>query len=858
MGKYGVKICNIQASTLYETNIGVRDHFEYKRAMFTNSLLLDFLQDNGLKMHGKNVTRDIICLDFKWGTRSYKQELHHLRKISKQAKLAKDNIKRKKIIKIYKEARSNKSKYTKLTKEELRNYYYVNGVDVSYIKKNKNGDIEKEIKIHYKMLFRSTGKAKKGSCMFIKSSLYKKAYNFLTMGINIPKKNAPVVEINGYMPLAASTIIDKIQINPKNILILKDIDSLFKTKVVSVETDENRHCIAKTIDNYMVKNTMFDGQALIDHSIFPEWADGYILLRHHFTKMATVDTEIQLFFRDYFMDDYENAVVVDMFGNDHYAKDIQLITTENAMKWIKFDVSYEYWCEKVFENECNFGIVKTAHNSKLGDFQRMSYQMVNTLDIGIMEDIVKDSVDYVTELKTNENIFLDYLERNKNFSNDHEVLIALVKQNKEFLRCDYFRSRKKRIIRTYVDNLKSGKIIQDADNLVLIGSPYAMLLHSVGENVDKDDTLSVEDGAIQCYTERFKHDELLAGFRSPHNSPNNTIPLHNVISEKMRKYFNFGNLIMAVNVNSTDIQDRANGCDFDSDQIYCTNQPKIVTCVYEYYKKFPTIVNNIQREKNNYDNCFEHYSLIDNNLAISSTIIGESSNLAQLALTYTYNFDDTKYEDYVCILSVLAQVAIDSAKRRFDVDLDQEIKRIKKDMELQEHGLPEFWGAIKDVNKKRINKNLICPMNYLCRMKIPEFKPETATLPISHFFVKFQLVGSRRKCKKVEWLIEKYSLDLYNFNIDLTESENNKIDYLLLRSDFDKLIEDINKTYISKNYLGLMSWLIDRAFVITATLKRTNSQFESRIEKNKSILLKTLFDINPKNLLEVFNSGHEN
>ena len=73
-----------------------------------------------------------------------------------------------------------------------------------------------------------------------------------------------------------------------------------------------------------------------------------------------------------------------MFGNEHYVKDIKIITTDNAMKWIKFNKTYEYWCEKVNENDCMFGIVKTAHKSKLGGVQKMSYQMVNSLDNKIM------------------------------------------------------------------------------------------------------------------------------------------------------------------------------------------------------------------------------------------------------------------------------------------------------------------------------------------------------------------------------------------------------------------------------------------------------------------------------------------
>lgn len=52
--------------------------------------------------------------------------------------------------------------------------------------------------------------------------------------------------------------------------------------------------------------------------------------------------------------------------------------------------------------------------------------------------------------------------------------------------------------------------------------------------------------------------------------------MHNILSDEMRKYFNLGKQILAVNVRNTDIQDRANGCDFDSDSFYVTNQKDIV------------------------------------------------------------------------------------------------------------------------------------------------------------------------------------------------------------------------------------------------------------------------------------------
>ena len=323
MSIYGIKIKNIEASTLFEYNNGVRDHYEYKDAMFSNSLFSKYLIENGLKIWKEDSTRDIICLEFNFGSRSFIDEVTHLKKLAEQARIEykiaksqgyktqiiKKRNKRKKISQLYKEAQKQKESYEKHSKEEIREILYENGVYVEYITRKKSGEISKREKIHYKMLYRSTGKAKKGSCMFICDRLYKRAVNFLYMGIRLPKNNAPIVEISAYASLVSSAIIGEIKINPKNILILKDIDKPFNTNVISIETDNNKHCFARHINDYTLKNTLFDGQALIDSSIFPAWGNGYILLRHHFCKMAAFSTNIQLFFKDYFGENYLTASV---------------------------------------------------------------------------------------------------------------------------------------------------------------------------------------------------------------------------------------------------------------------------------------------------------------------------------------------------------------------------------------------------------------------------------------------------------------------------------------------------------------------------------------------------------------------
>lgn len=574
MSQYGLKILNYMAGSIWGVSQGTRYAYDTTPAMLTNSLFLDYMKENGLKIYKDVSTRDIICIDFQYGSRTFNDEMKHLKKMAikaridykkakgqgHQAQINKAYKRRKSIEQLYQQALQNKDKYIKKTKEELRIDYYTNGVDIKYPKYNKRTKEWDEEVIHYVMLYRSPGKAKKGSVMFIRKQLYKKAHQFLTMGIKISKKNSPIVEIGAYQSLITSSIEGKVTIPPEDILVLKDVDSFFNTNVISIEIDNNKHCKSVPKENYEVSNTLFDGQALIDESVFPDWGDGYILLRQHFFKAAAFCTKIQTFFRDYFGEDYDTATVTDMFGNKHLVKDIKMITTDNACKWLKFkDITYEYWSDKVHDLRNEFGIVKTAHRSKMGDMQRMSYQMVNAMSVDDMDNILADTKKYIIELKNNDEVFFEFLKRNANFMSDYEVLLALCKHNPEFVKSDYFRQRRSTIIQNYLLDIKTGHIVQNGDNLVIVGSPYAMLLHSVGEDVEKDPTFKTEEGTIQCYTARFKDGEYLAEFRSPFNSCHNLGYLHNVYHPIWDKYFNLGRQIIAINMLHTDFQDRNNG-----------------------------------------------------------------------------------------------------------------------------------------------------------------------------------------------------------------------------------------------------------------------------------------------------------
>lgn len=175
-----------------------------------------------------------------------------------------------------------------------------------------------------------------------------------------------------------------------------------------------------------------------------------------------------------------------------------------------------------------------------------------------------------------------------------------------------------------------------------------------------------------------------------------------------------------------------------------------------------------------------------------------------------------------------------------------------------------FWKPIKQYNDGRyikkkkntsgyFNEDLKCPMNYLYNHNFNVPTKRSATLPMETFFVKYPLDMSRKKSRKVEDLIEKYSWDIYAYNTSKTNDSNE--DYLLLRDDFEEMIEDIKQINISKNYLGLMSWLIDRAFMISPNIQKDKTVIQSKLWKNKALLLKTLYMVNPKQLLKCFSGN---
>ena len=834
---------------LYDVNLGTRDYFTYTDAMLNNSLFSEFLKRNGLNVYRRKQdqefskdesTRDIVCLDFDFGSRSYEEECKRLSKLL-DGELSDES--RERIEAALEKIESRKELYSEKKRGEIRDLFYNEGVDITYKTKNKDGSLKKQQTIHYEMLFRTSAKAKLGQVIFINSKLYKKAYDWLTIGLGdkMQKDNAKIVEMSAYAPLTTSTIIGTIHIPVEDILILKDQDSFFETIADVVRAEEyvdsrgrtKKKCVVSR-ENTKVKNTLWDGMGLIEcdpeYLRLPDYINGMALMRNHLFKVCCVKTRLQKFFKDWCSEngyDYETHQVQDMFGNWRYLKDIKLITTDNATKFKKFvdimggtpEKAYDYWCDRIRADGCVWGIVKTDHESKLGKYQQLSYQMVNTLPCSKddVKTIAQDSIDYVELIKSDNDEFEKFLRKNANEINHYNMLADMYEHNNKFAESTWFREEKRKIISNYVHKLRKGKIFVEGDNLTVFGNPYALLLYAVGEDWRDDPTFQKEEECIQCYTPRFNSGEYLGAFRNPQNSPNNICYLHNVYSKYFERYFEFSNNIMAVNCIETDIQDRANGMDFDSDFMLVTNQKEIVKSAKICYENYPTVVNALKESGITYNNTKTDYAVMDNKFSGSQMGIGWSSNLAQLAMTYYWTEGAKEepdkrllkeYYDNFTILAVLAQVQIDSCKRSFEIDGEEEIKRISKlpcmsmtktieaddgKIKTIKCDFPEFMKYTRDIpytkdgkelpyetvskNKRklrnRINEDLQCPMNWLEEWldKIQNIS-NTNTVPTKEFFIKMQGRPNDRQMSAIMNLVKEYDDCVKSSNISPPKTDD--------------------------------------------------------------------------------------
>lgn len=455
---------------------------------------------------------------------------------------------------------------------------------------------------------------------------------------------------------------------------------------------------------------------------------GFILLRNHFFKTAVFNTNLQDYFAERFKGE-ENPVIYDSFGNPFNPKKVMMVTTRNSVKIFKFaDIICAYcvperektrlhelqeklecaneneekslkrelkkeqerltwnWYRKKIKNQ-KFGCCKTEHKSKFGDKQQLWYQVIGSLNFNKDElaALAKNQIDEINLMKEHVAWFKRQMGLRVNENVGNTMMIELLQVNDDVARTKWYVDYKRSQIASIIKRLVAGKLqIKNSDFCTLVANPYEMLRASCGDAIE-----SSIINEFECYCTRYKDGEELYGMRSPHICTGNNALLKNTYRDEW-KWFNFTDNILIINFwgKGAFLSPTWNGSDTDSDTAFIGNNHIILKKVKEALEKgnYLIPINAIPQTTKKYEFNNEEMAKVDGQLC--NDFIGKICNLARDLQSLYFHLlntgtDENKkkylpmmYDD-ICILEVLSNVAIDSAKRRYEVNVESEMKKIK-------------------------------------------------------------------------------------------------------------------------------------------------------------------------------------
>ena len=590
--------------------------------------------------------------------------------------------------------RSENGKIVKI--RQLREYFYENGFHIDGI--------------HYVRYKRSAGSSREGKCLFIDERLYKAMAKWSECGLK-PKMNLASWE--SYKALSLSSIKGTVKFPLEGILFVPDYKSTFTDEVISVEVQDGT--LTSAHKQTEITNDIWDGESLLDESVFRgNYADKHmLLLRNKFFKSCAFRTKLQKWFQD------KNITLKELKSRGFvtFATDINqivMVTTPNSLKYLKFaggftERNIRNWMENINDT---FGVVKWDKSTRFfhGKMVQSSYQLLNTLGLTETQaaELLQPSIDYISLLRKDVDFmryhFTDAFARKKDdeepvrpdgIADRADVIFTLMHKCPHFDETELYANFRNDVVKSLKERLKRGHILLNGTNATLFGNGPELLKYIAGDEIISE----LHSGQIYC--KRFADKTKLLCARSPHITMGNLYSAENSTQGEIWNYFDLGENIVCVNAIGENIQQRLNGCDYDSDTMLLTDDKLLVETAEKYKDLFKVPVCKIETVKK------ENQTLPELDHDTSNNKIGEIVNLSQKLNSLIWDkihkgeSEEKIKEIYgdVCKLAVLSGLEIDKAKRAYDiVNAGKELIALRKKYDKPS---PVFFQEIDESNKEK-------------------------------------------------------------------------------------------------------------------------------------------------------------
>ena len=560
--------------------------------------------------------------------------------------------------------------------------------------------------IKYVRFKRSSGSSRVGKCLFINERLYDAMHKWEMCGIQVNEgQDIDLAALEPYIALTLSSIIDTIKIKPENILVVDDYKSVFHERAIATRLVDGR--LVSKPEDVEISNSIWDGQSLMDRSLFGEYSNkGMLLLRARFFKSCCFNANIQQWFADHGI---KKVSQLNGYTRAKKIEDVKLITTPSSIKYLKFG-TLDHWLDTL---ETTFGVVKYEKKTHFFDGRMVQthYQLINTLQMTYeeVEQFIKPSLDYARMIKTDpavlrHQISYQYQSPDDTFytkavTSKNDIIYRLLGMNDRFAKTKMYRNFCNDLIKSFIRNLRCGHVLVQGNYSTLCGNPIEMLKMSIGQF---DGSSIIERDTVHC--EMFESGKELLGSRSPHVTIGNILVTRNVIRPEIARYMNPTNEIVYVNSIHENLLERLSGADFDSDTMLLTDNEILVTAAKRNYDNFPVPTKLVESAKRN--RRYTNREKADLDIKTSVNKIGEIINLSQELNSILWDrinkgasIDDVM-ELYCDIsqLDVMSNLEIDSAKRENPANNTRELQLLKKKYDVRDkknrHVRPLFFKYI--------------------------------------------------------------------------------------------------------------------------------------------------------------------
>lgn len=560
--------------------------------------------------------------------------------------------------------------------------------------------------IKYVRFKRSSGSSRVGKCLFINERLYNAMHEWEMCGIQVDEgQDIDLAALEPYIALTLSSIIDTIEIKPENILVVDDYKSVFRERAIATRLVDGR--LVSKPEDVEISNSIWDGQSLMDRSLFGEYSNkGMLLLRARFFKSCCFNANIQQWFADHGI---KKISQLNGYTRAKKIEDVKLITTPSSIKYLKFG-TLNQWLDTL---ETTFGVVKYEKKTHFFDGRMVQthYQLINTLQMTYeeVEQFIKPSLDYARMIKTDPAVLRHQISYQYQSPDDtfytkaviskNDIIYRLLGMNDRFAKTKMYRNFCNDLIKSFIKNLRCGHVLVRGNYSTLCGNPIEMLKMAIGQFDGKS---IIERNTVHC--EMFENGKELLGSRSPHVTIGNILVTKNIIRPEIARYMNPTNEIVYVNSIQENLLERLSGADFDSDTMMLTDNEILVTAAKRNYDNFPVptkLVESAKRKRK-----YTNREKADLDIKTSVNKIGEIINLSQELNSILWDRINkgASIEDVMELycdisqLDVMSNLEIDSAKRENPANNTRELQLLKKKYDVRDkknrHIRPLFFKYI--------------------------------------------------------------------------------------------------------------------------------------------------------------------